>query len=50
MNEINEECFKWAAIAALHHEEIKSHPECILNLVRFEDNYDWGESRVPLTN
>ena len=40
-NEIDEEClFKWAVIAALHHEEIKSHAERISNLTRFEDNYD----------
>ena len=28
-NENDEECFKWAVIAALHHEEIRSHPEKI---------------------
>ena len=28
-NESDEECFKWAVIAALHHEDIKSHPEQI---------------------
>ena len=33
--EIDEECFKWADIADLHHEEIRSHPEHISNLVRF---------------
>ena len=49
-NESDEECFKWAVIAALHHEEIRSHPERILNLVRFEDNYDWGGIKVPFTN
>ena len=41
-NENDEECFKWAVIAALHLEEIRSHPESISNLTRFEDNYDWG--------
>ena len=28
----DEECFKWAVIAALHHEEIDSHPERISKL------------------
>ena len=46
-NESNEECFKWTVIAALHHEEIKSHPERISNLRRFEDNYDWGGLEFP---
>ena len=32
-NENDEECFKWAVTAALHHEEIKSHPERISNIV-----------------
>ena len=26
-NESNEECFKWAVIAALHYVDTKSHPE-----------------------
>ena len=37
-----DECFKWAVIAALHHEEIISHPERILNLTRFKDNDGWS--------
>ena len=41
-NESDKECFKWAVTAALHLEEIKSHPERISNLRRFEDNCDWG--------
>ena len=40
-NENDKECFKWVVIAALHHEEIRPHPERISNLRRFEDNYDW---------
>ena len=48
-NEIDEECFKWAVTAALHHEEIKSHPERISNPRRFEDNYDWSEVEFPLS-
>ena len=48
-NESNEECFKWAVIAALHHEEIKSHCERISNLTRFKDNYDWSGLEFPLS-
>ena len=47
-NKNDEECFKWAVIAALHHEEIKSRPERFSNLTRFEDNYDWDGLEFPL--
>ena len=48
-NENDKECFKWAVIAALDHKEIKSHPECVSNLKRF-DNYDCSglEFSVPI--
>ena len=49
-NENDEECFKWAVIAALHHKEIKYNPERTSTLTKFEDNYDLGWIRVPLTN
>ena len=39
------ECFKWAALAALHHENTDSYPERISKLRRFESNYDW---RMPV--
>ena len=39
-NENDEECFKWAVIAALHYVDIKSHPEHIPNLRKYVDNYD----------
>ena len=48
-NESNKECFKWAVIAALHYADIRSHPERISNLVRFEDNYDWSRLEFPLS-
>ena len=38
----DEECFKWAVIAALEWSEIKSNPERVLNLRKFVDNYDWS--------
>ena len=49
-NEIDEECFKWSVIAALHNAEIRSHPERILNLTRFENNYDWSGLTFPLSS
>ena len=33
----DEECFKWAVIAALHHEEIKNNPERISLLRPYEN-------------
>ena len=35
------ECFKWAVIASLHNSEIKSNPNVIYNLRKFESKYDW---------
>ena len=37
----DEECFKWAVIEALHHEEIKHHPERISLLRPYENQYNW---------
>ena len=34
------ECFKWSVIAALHNSEIRSYPERISNLRKFESMYD----------
>ena len=39
-NENDEECFKWVVTAALHHKEIKSHPESISNIVGYTNNYN----------
>ena len=35
----DEECFKWAVIAAL---EIGKNPQQVPNLKKFVDNYDWS--------
>ena len=48
-NENDEECFKWAVIAALHYADIRFHPERILNLRKFEDNYDWSGLEFTLS-
>ena len=47
-NENDEECFKWAVTVALHHEEIKSHPECISNIMRYTNNYNWFGLKFPV--
>ena len=41
------ECFKWAVIAALHNSEIKSKPNIIYNLRKFESRYDWSDLSFP---
>ena len=47
-NEYNEECFKWAATTALHHGEIKSHPECMSNIMMYTNNYNWSRLEFPV--
>ena len=48
-NEDDEECFKWAVIAALHHEEISSHSERISKLEPYSDLYNWKGLDFPMT-
>ena len=36
----DEECFKWAVITALHHEEIKKGHQCISRLRPYEKQYN----------
>ena len=38
----DEECFKWAVIAALRWTDIKFNPEHVLNLRKFVNDYDWS--------
>ena len=45
----DEECFKWAVIAASKWGDIKSHPECVSNLREFSDNYDWSGLKFPVS-
>ena len=42
----DEECFKWAVIAVL---EIDKHPQCVSNLRKFTDNYDWSGLKFPVS-
>ena len=47
-NENDEECLKWAITVALHHKEIKSHPKCMSNIMRYTNNYDWSGLGFPV--
>ena len=44
----DEECFKWAVITALHHEDVGAHPERITKLQPFADRYNWGGLEFPM--
>ena len=48
-NEDDEVCFKWAGTAALHHEDISSHPERISKLESYSDLYNWEGLEFPVT-
>ena len=45
----DEECFKWTVIEALHHEEIKHHPERISLLWAYENQYNWKGLEFPVS-
>ena len=45
----DEECFKWAVIAALHHEEIKHNPERTSLLRPYENQYNWKGLEFPVS-
>ena len=45
----DQECFKWAVIAASRWEDIDSHPERISNLTSFEAHFDWYEIGFPVS-
>ena len=47
-NKNDEECFKWAVIASLHHEEIDSHPERVINLQHYECQHNWRDLEFPV--
>ena len=48
-NEDDEECFKWAVVAGLHHEEINTNPERISKLKPFTDQYNWDGLKFPVS-
>ena len=45
----DEECFKWAVIAALHHEEIKEDHQRISRLRPYENQYNWKGVEFPVS-
>ena len=45
----DEECFKWAVIAALHHGDIKHNPERISQLRSYENQYNWKGLEFPVS-
>ena len=45
----DEECFKWAVIGALHHEEIKNNPERISLLRPYENQYNSKGLEFPVS-
>ena len=45
----DEECFKWAVIAALHHEEIKKDHQRISRLSPYEKQYNWKGLEFPVS-
>ena len=47
-NTRDNECFKYALIFALHHQEIGRDPQRISNIKPFVNNYDWKDIEFPL--
>ena len=45
----DQECFKWAVIAAMRWGEIDSHSERISNLARFEADFYWSRIEFPVS-
>ena len=41
------ECFRYAIIAALHHQEIERNPQRISNLKPFVNRYNWKDIEFP---
>ena len=46
-NTRDNECFKYAIIAALHHQEIVRDPQRISKLKPFIDSYNWKDIEFP---
>ena len=44
----DQECFKWAVIAASRWEETNNNPERISKLKRFEKDFDWSGIEFPV--
>ena len=44
----DEECFKWAVIASLHHQDIGKNPDRISPFWRYEDQCNWRGLQFPV--
>ena len=40
-------CFAYSIIVALNHQNIKNHPERIVNIIPFVEQYDWSGIDFP---
>ena len=45
----DQECFKWAVIAASRWEEIGKDPQRVSNLKKFEKDFDWSGMKFPVS-
>ena len=45
----DQECFKWAVIAASRWEDIDNNPQRISKLARFQSDFDWSGIRFPVS-
>ena len=45
----DQECFKWAVIAALRWEQIGKDPQRVCNLKKYEKDFDWSELKFPVS-
>ena len=45
----DEGCFKWAVVAALHHEEVKKDHRRISRLRLYENQYNWKGLEFPVS-
>ena len=43
----DDKCFRYAAMIALNHEEIKKYPQRILTIKHFRNNYKWDGIKYP---
>ena len=43
------ECFKWAVITAMKWEEIGNNPERVSKLRRYEGDFDWSDTEIPVS-
>ena len=40
-------CFAYSIIVVSNHQNIKNHPERIVDIIPFKDKYDWDGIHIP---